>query len=449
MSATDAPEELLREAEKVRQALRLGVRRAFVLEFTGTPKAGKTSVLATLQAFFKSAGFKVSVLKERAAECPLAMKGHFFFNAWTMSTMLAEVLASLETDADLLLLDRGFLDALIWLELQSARQQVSDDEKDTFTKFVLLPRWRSLIDYTIIMKTRPEVAVQRENQALLVPRKGTLMNEPALAAFNEAMARVELAQRENFQFLEIDTSDTQSARESCIQVLHATLPVLYAWANPKVTVIRRADLDRVFQSHLFLDKDEAAEGLARLSQLAFLMPRVEAEKDPEFLQLVVGGIPLRANGDILVFRRDPADEKSTSYGRMTIWKGCHVQIEPASLTGAGLSEALVKRLHEGLHIKTSLSPELIGIAAPMPNEGSSDKLRLRHRHIGILHRVVLPDAVAETLHEKEFRRSGRIHPFSGDFRTQVQIIEQLEQPLDDLRLEPWSKYLIKNVRIDA
>ena len=111
MAAEPTPEQLLERARKVLAAMRLGARRAFVLELTGTPKAGKTSTLALLQAFFKSAGFKVSTLKERAAECPLSMKGHFFFNAWTMATMLADVLANLETDADLLLLDRGFLDA--------------------------------------------------------------------------------------------------------------------------------------------------------------------------------------------------------------------------------------------------------------------------------------------------------------------------------------------------
>lgn len=91
-----------------------------MLELTGTPKAGKTSTLNMLEGFFKAAGFRVSVLRERAAECPLLMKGHFFFNAWTTATMLAEVLESVESDADLLFLDRGFLDALIWLDLQHA-----------------------------------------------------------------------------------------------------------------------------------------------------------------------------------------------------------------------------------------------------------------------------------------------------------------------------------------
>ena len=89
-----SPSELLKEAEDVRRAMRIGARRAFVLELTGTPKAGKTTTLSTLQAFFKAAGLRVETLKERAADCPLPMKGHFFFNAWTMCTMLAEVLGN-------------------------------------------------------------------------------------------------------------------------------------------------------------------------------------------------------------------------------------------------------------------------------------------------------------------------------------------------------------------
>lgn len=447
MSEEDAPQQLLEQAQTVLRAMRLGARRAFVLELTGTPKAGKTSALATLQAFFKKAGFKVSVLKERAAECPLAMKGHFFFNAWTTATMLAEVLANLETDADLLLLDRGFLDALVWLELQSTREQIDAQEKATFSAFVLLPRWRELTDYTLIMKASPEVAIIRENKALLFPRKGTLMNPPALAEFNAAIERVEAAQRASFRFSAIDTSNNPGERETCIQALRVILPVLNGWANPLITVISRTDLAEVFQSRLFLDSSEAKEALLHLSQRARRVSRLDAEANPDYLQLVVGGIPLRTNGDILVFRRDPADEKTTSYGRTTIWKGCHVQLEPDQLTEAALSGALVQRLHEELHIKTTLSPELIGIAAPMPEQNSASSSR--HRHIGILHRVRLPDPVARTLHEKEFRRSGRGLPFSGDFRTQVQLIDQLDAATDDLRLEPWSKYLIKNVRLDA
>src|SRR5262249_6361833 len=72
--------------ERTRALLRIlgkQPRRAFVLEITGTPKSGKSTAVATLQTFFKHAGYQVHLLRERAADCPLPMKGHFFFNAWT------------------------------------------------------------------------------------------------------------------------------------------------------------------------------------------------------------------------------------------------------------------------------------------------------------------------------------------------------------------------------
>ena len=139
-ASSGSGEALLARTSKLREILRAQARRAFVIELTGTPKAGKSTSVVALQTFFKEAGYQVHLLKERAADCPLPMKGHFFFNAWTMATMLSEVLETHETPVDLLILDRGFFDALVWLELQSRRDQVSADEKRIFSDFVLLER---------------------------------------------------------------------------------------------------------------------------------------------------------------------------------------------------------------------------------------------------------------------------------------------------------------------
>jgi len=94
-------ERFLKQASELLGILRAQARRAFVIELTGTPKAGKSTSVVALQTFFKEAGYQVHLLKERAADCPLPMKGHFFFNAWTTATMLAEVLETHETNVDL------------------------------------------------------------------------------------------------------------------------------------------------------------------------------------------------------------------------------------------------------------------------------------------------------------------------------------------------------------
>src|SRR5262249_12483763 len=140
-----AYEELAANGRRVRDLLERQARKRYVLEITGTPKAGKTSTIALVESFFKACGWRGHVIRERAAECPIPMKGHFFFNTWTTCTMLAEVIDAVDRKFDLVILDRGFFDALVWLELQLGRRQVTPEEAKVFEQFVLLERWRQLV----------------------------------------------------------------------------------------------------------------------------------------------------------------------------------------------------------------------------------------------------------------------------------------------------------------
>src|SRR5882762_8468762 len=92
-------------------------KRAFVIEFAGTPKSGKSTAVEAIRHFFSRQGFRVHVLAERAALCPIPMKGHLFFNTWCAVSMLAELLENVDTDTDIIIVDRGILDALVWLGL--------------------------------------------------------------------------------------------------------------------------------------------------------------------------------------------------------------------------------------------------------------------------------------------------------------------------------------------
>lgn len=145
-------EDLCAEATQLLGVVRRQARRPFVVELTGTPKAGKTTVISLLEGFFDRTDYKVHVLRERAAKCPLSMKGHFFFNTWTTATMLAELLETIDTDHDLVIPDRGFFDALVWLELQVRRNQVTASEREVFERFVLLERWRKLVDAVLVLE---------------------------------------------------------------------------------------------------------------------------------------------------------------------------------------------------------------------------------------------------------------------------------------------------------
>lgn len=439
-----SPSELLEEAKAVLRAMRVGARRAFVLELTGTPKAGKTTTLSTLQSFFKAAEFRVETLKERAADCPLPMKGHFFFNAWTMCTMLAEVLANHETPVDILLLDRGFFDALIWLDLQHQRSQVSEEERGVFEQFVLLDRWQRLVDFTIVMTTDPRKAMEREQASQLIPRAGSMMNVGSLTQFNDATARTIERHGKKFRHVVIDTSNSTDAKQSCVRLLSEALPVLMQWANPLIEVVPREVAENVFAGQPYLDQASAvAVALEVLCKAAIPMQRMEAEQNDQVVQIVVGGVPVRAKAELMVFKRDSKDEKSSAYGSRTLWRGCHVNHDQQP-TLTTLANAVSERLQSELHLRTRLEPTLIGLASP-GSERTEGVESPDRRHLGVLFKVEVSDDVAKSLHDKAFKKSGRGHPFTGQFRKQEDIISEL----DSLDLEPWSKHIVQNWRIDA
>lgn len=426
--------QLMGQAREVLSILRSQARRAYVLEVTGTPKAGKSTSVTILQGFFRQAGYQVHLLRERAADCPLPMKGHFFFNAWTTATMLAEVLETHETNTDLLILDRGFFDALIWLELQSRRDQVTPDEKKAFSEFVLMDRWRSLVDVTVIMTVSPEIALKREHQNQIVPRLGSMMNVAALEEFNDALKYISDEYSDKFSFLRIDTTSQQEVLSTNADLLEQLLPRLRAWADPKIAVLPKASVQDIFNDRLFLPKEDAEPALARLATDLSFMQRSAAEQDPNVVQLIAAGVHTHKD-NIIVLERDPQDTKTVDYGRRTLWVGCHVDRQDPDLLKASI-QCLYARIQQDLHLSTHPNVEFLGLAW---DQHQSDT-----QHLGVMFRVpIVSDYVAGHVASKQFKKMGRASPIKSVFMTQPEILAELAQ----LDLESWSNYMARNINL--
>lgn len=427
-------ERFLTQARDLLGILRTQARRAFVIELTGTPKAGKSTSVVALQTFFKEAGFQVHLLKERAADCPLPMKGHFYFNAWTMATMLAEVLETHETNVDLLILDRGFFDALVWLELQERRNQVTAAEKKVFSDFVLLERWRSLVDMTVIMKVEPPVALEREHQNQLVRREGSMMNPRALAEFNNALAYVTEQYSADFSVLTIDTTSAQGVVETNLSLLGELLQRIEVWADPPIAVVPRKAAIDVFGDSSFLHGDEAPAALLKLAREVAFRKRSEAEQDKDVVQVIAAGVHVHED-KIVVLERDRRDKKTEDYGRHKLWIGCHVDTEGEDLL-AGARGCLDRRIQQELHLSTRPQPEFLGLAW--------DKSQTESQHFGVMFRApLLSDYVADHLKNKQFKNMGRSGRIKSLFMTQEEILRSLAE----LELEPWSYYMARNIKL--
>src|SRR5215831_16263584 len=108
-----------------------GRSRPWLVEFAGTPRAGKTTVIRGLTEWLIGDGQRVRVVCEQAPCCPVPSKDHPHFNLWTGARTVCEILEAVYSDADVALVDRGLFDALCWIEWYRQRARLTSTEHDS------------------------------------------------------------------------------------------------------------------------------------------------------------------------------------------------------------------------------------------------------------------------------------------------------------------------------
>lgn len=430
------------KAEALLSILHAQARRPYFVELAGTPKAGKTTALHVLERFLKSCGYRVHLMRERAADCPIAMKGHFFFNTWTTTTMLASMIEALEREVDVVLLDRGVFDALVWLEMQSREHQVSEDERKVFREFVLLDRWRTLTDLTVVLTVDPAEAVRRENHDLLVDRKGSIMEPSFLERYNAVLRDVQAAEQHNFNFVGVDTKERGSPKAASLAIAAEIIEHMRGWADPEIAAIPRSVAEELFRESAVRPLPEAIE---RIQRDVVFRRRSELERDDGFVQLV-GAAVLRHDDELLLFRRDgERDKKTKLFGRHVLWKGCHVASSPAG-TGdilANTATCIEARLKEDFHLARLESRPLPRVLV-WNRDDDNDA-----RHLGVLFELEIPrPELARLLEEKVFKRERDRTKLSGNrFVAPAELLERVER--SGIDLEPWSREILRHVTAEG
>ena len=84
------------------------MRKPFMVEFTGTPEAGKTTVITNVSNQLTALGYRVFVLKESAEKLPRQIpKGTWDANLWMHYQTMSGLLKAKYINADIVLIDRG------------------------------------------------------------------------------------------------------------------------------------------------------------------------------------------------------------------------------------------------------------------------------------------------------------------------------------------------------
>lgn len=414
-------------------------RRPIVIEFSGSPKAGKTSCINSLKQFLKRNGFEVEIIQERASVCPVYDKHSPMFNIWTACTSISGLLGILENKkmiCDVVILDRGIFDALCWFEWLSTQEKMDESLRQTVDNFLLIKDFVSKIDIVFSFCVKPEISIKREYANLLTDELGTIMNEKVLQEYLDAVEETHKQKGKYFSSVQkIDTSEKDQDTISK-EVTDATLVTLKELFIEKIGYFKN---DEPLKSKLSKNRTGKVDEIQNyLSNLEFGSREI-VEKTKEFLQPIpIAVISNKEKSKILVVKKNAKSISSNSpeKEKMLLYVGGHTRKEDI-LKGreANFLDVYRQTLHREI-------AEEIGISVALQNvnpiyiygDETVDKSRL---HLAICFHIITDIDVLKLRLDSHELVQNKGTTKSGKFLTVSEIIDSKDQ------LEDWSLEILK------
>lgn len=111
--------------------------RPITIELTGTPNSGKTTLINGLANTLSKQGIKVQKMQEDAELVPTAIpKKTWERNMWITLGQMQSLIEIPFSDADVVLLDRGYCDALFWANFLKLEKACTEDQYQFLDKFL-------------------------------------------------------------------------------------------------------------------------------------------------------------------------------------------------------------------------------------------------------------------------------------------------------------------------
>lgn len=216
------------EIYKIRNILNYS--HPYVIEFTGTPRTGKTSLINNLNDFFKKKGFVVDILEEfttskkyKSEIFPLLKdKYKSIINTEIPKYVLNQLNKSLKNNNDIIIIDRSLFDRLIWVDRLNNKNQMIHNEYEDYKK-LYIPLIKEKIDIVIATYTDSITALKRDYNTNLSLEKRNFLNETNINEYNNALINMKkLAKKENINFCLFDTTN-KTQREISFEIINTIL----------------------------------------------------------------------------------------------------------------------------------------------------------------------------------------------------------------------------------
>lgn len=153
--------------------------RPIMVEFTGTPEAGKTTVINKLKPILEAQGLKVIVVQEGAELLPSVIpKGSWDANVWMLHITCAKIIQTKYMECDVVLIDRGAIDFQFFGFKFFKKQECSIEDYIAYMG-LFTPNLNP--DFLITLTVNPETSLSRRGGP------GRLVNMKFLKEYNNLL----------------------------------------------------------------------------------------------------------------------------------------------------------------------------------------------------------------------------------------------------------------------
>ena len=172
--------------------------KPFVIEFSGTPRTGKTTTINNLYDFFKKGGFNTAIIEEFTTSSyykdVFKQKYKDVSSTELNLAIIEEVTRQLEevfnSNKEIILIDRSINDRQIW----NYRRYIRDDMPENLyyeskEKYSVLSR--KLIDFLVVTYAEPLISLKRDYNSSLALEKRTFLNIKNLDEYNRCLKDLE------------------------------------------------------------------------------------------------------------------------------------------------------------------------------------------------------------------------------------------------------------------
>lgn len=209
------------------------LKKPFIIEFSGTPRTGKTSSIYNIYDFFKKGGFNITISEEFTTSnyYKTIFKSKYqnidkvAYNLAIMDEVAKRLIKDACQNQDIILIDRSINDRQIWNNALYKDGLMSYD-KYSITKQKYLELSKEYIDILVMTYCEPMIALKRDYISSLSLEKRSFLNAQNITRFNNSLNDLNILFCESTQnFYYLDTTNI-SARETTLSITKAIMPMI-------------------------------------------------------------------------------------------------------------------------------------------------------------------------------------------------------------------------------